>query len=99
MKGYAINGVNMRKRFLKILFIQDMSSWKHKDYEDRLSLSGSTSNFRVTLKNLTVNDSDIYLCDAITMDNNEICSHGTLLIVRPLDGEWFLFCFMMLISM
>lgn len=84
VKGYAIKGVNMRKRFLKILFIQDMSSWKHKDYEDRLSLSGSTSNFSVTLKNLTVNDSGIYLCDALTMDNNEICSHGTLLIVRPL---------------
>ncbi|XP_075701634.1 uncharacterized protein LOC142665765 isoform X2 [Rhinoderma darwinii] len=75
-------GSNMRKRFKKILSIVNNSSSIDDDYKDRLSNSGNSSHFSVTLKNLTVNDTDVYLCCALTMKYIEICSSGTLIIVH-----------------
>ncbi|XP_056406088.1 uncharacterized protein LOC130297544 [Hyla sarda] len=83
IKEYRTKGANMRKRFEKILFIGPSGSTIATNYEDRLSWSGDMTDFILTLNNLTVNDSDIYLCDTITLDTTEICSFGTLLIVRP----------------
>ncbi|XP_040292246.1 uncharacterized protein LOC121004173 [Bufo bufo] len=80
------NGTNVRKRFEKIIFIGPNGSYKLPKYNDRLSCSGNNSHFSITLKNLTVNDSDIYLCDTFVI-NSEICAHGTLLIVRPPVGN------------
>ncbi|XP_044155770.1 uncharacterized protein LOC122942299 [Bufo gargarizans] len=80
------NGTNMRKRFEKIFFIGPKGISVHSNYRDRLSSSGNKSHFSVTLKNLTVKDSDIYLCDTL-VKFSEICAHGTLLIVRPPVGN------------
>ncbi|XP_069808223.1 uncharacterized protein [Dendropsophus ebraccatus] len=82
LQGYHLKGANIRKRFKKILFVGRNGNHMETDYLDRLSLSGDLKHFSVTLKNLTVDDSDLYLCDALTVMNDEICGYGTLLIVH-----------------
>ncbi|XP_073537299.1 uncharacterized protein [Phyllobates terribilis] len=84
--GWETLGVNVRKRFKKILFIKNICNGQmtmDENYRGRLSCSGDRSHFSVTLKNVTVNDTDIYHCDALTVKYTEICGSGTLLIVRP----------------
>ncbi|KAM4034981.1 uncharacterized protein ACNLHF_021689 isoform 2-T2 [Anomaloglossus baeobatrachus] len=86
VKGYSIKGVHVRKRFKKKLFIKDKcpsNKAGDKNYNGRLSCSGDTSHFSITLKNVTVDDTDIYFCDTETVGHTEICGTGTLLIVHP----------------
>ncbi|XP_066442353.1 uncharacterized protein [Eleutherodactylus coqui] len=87
VNGYETHGIQMRKRFKPIVYIDDKGNNISEDYKDRLSCSGNRSYVSVTLKNLTVNDSEIYLCDALTIKDTAICSRGTLLIVRPPGGN------------
>ncbi|XP_073411519.1 uncharacterized protein [Dendrobates tinctorius] len=88
--GWQTLGVNVRKRFKKILFINKTCNDKKPidlNYKGRLSCSGNLSRFSVILKNLTVTDTDIYYCDTVTVKFTEICGSGTLLIVRPPDAK------------
>ncbi|XP_072259910.1 uncharacterized protein [Pyxicephalus adspersus] len=79
----TVKATNMylRKRFTKIMTINTVTTEIQKDYQNRMTCSGEPSNFTVTLANLTEADSDFYICDGLTADNNGIHGNGTLIIV------------------
>ncbi|KAG8565568.1 hypothetical protein GDO81_012906 [Engystomops pustulosus] len=90
VSGIAIEVATVRKRFTKIMNAEKSTFKVDSIYEDRLSGSGSSTSFTVTFRNLTVEDSDIYLCNVLTVNKKEIYTHGTLLIVHPAPNGKFL---------
>ncbi|XP_063819673.1 uncharacterized protein LOC135057877 isoform X2 [Pseudophryne corroboree] len=81
-KQMQIIGIYLRKRFTRIMYINDSNKCiLENNYEDRLTCSGSVTNFSVTLRNLTEDDTDFYLCDGAG-NTEDIYGEGTLLIVH-----------------
>ncbi|XP_075033832.1 uncharacterized protein LOC142095024 [Mixophyes fleayi] len=82
-KQVDILGIYVRKRFMTIMYINKSNNLTVKsNYKDRLTCSGTVSNFRVILRNLTEEDTDLYLCNGA-----EVFGNGTLIVVRaPFDN-------------
>ncbi|XP_077315377.1 uncharacterized protein LOC143935411 [Lithobates pipiens] len=82
----VIKNVFFRKRFTKLMTIvvktthinEYMSSEK---YTNRLTYSGQAPHFTLMLKNVTHDDSDLYICDAIIGGFKAIIGEGTLIFV------------------
>ncbi|KAM8945874.1 uncharacterized protein RCH25_049222 [Pelodytes ibericus] len=76
----GIEGIYLKNLHSNILFVyKDDNVTKNREYETRLSFSGTVSHFTTTLHNLTKNDNGLYLCEGLKSD--PICGDGTLIFV------------------
>ncbi|XP_040186091.1 uncharacterized protein LOC120918528 [Rana temporaria] len=74
---------NFRKRFTKLMTIvaNGTKYVNSATYRNRLKCSGQAPHFTLMLKNVTHDDSDFYLCDAIVGDFVDIIGEGTFIFV------------------
>ncbi|KAM5134935.1 uncharacterized protein ACMZJ9_017549 [Mantella aurantiaca] len=77
-----MNHVYLRKRFRKIMNIMTDRFQVSPGYENRLTCTGQKPHFTIMLKNLTDEDSDLYICDGMVGEFEEIHGQGTLILVR-----------------
>ncbi|XP_073462349.1 uncharacterized protein [Aquarana catesbeiana] len=74
-----------RKRFTKLMTIVVQSThieYMHiVEYKNRLTYSGQAPLFTLMLKNVTHDDSDLYICDAILEGFKDIIGEGTFIFV------------------
>lgn len=73
-----------RKRFTKLMTIVVKSThteYIHMKYKNRLTYSGQAPHFTLMLKNVTHDDSDLYICDAILGEFVDIIGEGTYIYV------------------
>ncbi|XP_075435833.1 uncharacterized protein LOC142472632 [Ascaphus truei] len=81
-------GVYLRRRSRQIMYVHNTNSvTKEPDYETRLRVTGTVLNFTITLRDLSEEDTDLYLCEGAVGDFRDICGQGTLLTVADCASQ------------
>ncbi|XP_077315381.1 uncharacterized protein LOC143935412 isoform X2 [Lithobates pipiens] len=78
-KEFKVKDLNFRKRFTKLITIRSHNTeyMDKEKYTNRLTYSGQAPHFTLMLKNVTHDDSDLYICDAIIGEFVVIIGEGT----------------------
>ncbi|XP_044533087.1 T-cell antigen CD7 [Gracilinanus agilis] len=70
---------------MKVIYLSENEFITAMNYKNRTSISGPLSNLMVTITNVQLNDTDVYICEGIMIREN-LQGNGTIVVVT--EKKW-----------